>query len=743
MIPKQLQNPGFRFNLLKARDKIPFEDEWQKKGYSYDSPGLIGHIKNGGNYGIIGGYNRLRLLDIDEPSFVPEIEKVLKTFSVKTGKGGRHFYLLSDYDKNHVLAGGKGELRGNMQFVVAPGSIHPNGNKYEVVDDLPLLEVSEEELSAVLRPIFKTEVLAKVDYGKMLKGEAAPGERNDGYFRTACLFRFQRIPIDTARELISAANEKNKNPISQAELDRVVKNAYGYDGEVTKKPSKLLLKIDNYLDNAKAFYELQPYFYDKAGIFWFWRDNKWGMVDDTEVERSLDSELGFMGQTVTSTVRHNHLTAIRWYGREKNPAPAKIHWIQFKNKAFSINSGNIYEVTPDYFFCNPIPHEIGETSDTPTLDKLFADWVGEENIQRLYEIIAYCCYPAYPIQTLFCFYGRGRNGKTCFLKVLSKFIGMNNICSTELDLIVGQNSSRFETAKLYKKMVCTMGETNFGILNKSSILKKLTGGDLLGFEMKGKTPFDDVNYAKIIIASNSLPTSDDTSDGFYRRWIIIDFPNQFPEGKDITETIPEREYFNLSRKVIDILPGLLAAGTFTGQGTIEERRNKYIMSSNPLPYFIETYCDNDAEGFIRYSELYMAYVGYLKQKKLRIISKKEFSSALTEEGYEIRRTTKTIDEMYQTDRWIEGIRWNTNYDRYAGYTKNPTQEKHHIGRSGKQAITGISVINSDKTPEEEVLEECFLPCSSCAAKPGSKLKIYFDRAGTPKCEVCLQYGDNQ
>ena len=105
--------------------------------------------------------------------------------------------------------------------------------------------------------------------------------------------------------------------------------------------------------------------------------------------------------------------------------------------------------------------------------------------------------------------------------------------------------------------------------------------------MKNKLPFTDFNYAKIIIASNSLPSSDDTSEGFYRRWHIIDFPNEFPEGKDITLTIPNIEYRNLARKVMEILPKLLERGCFSNQGTIMERKRKYQMASNPLPYFIK------------------------------------------------------------------------------------------------------------------------------------------------------------
>ncbi|KKM61413.1 hypothetical protein LCGC14_1532040, partial [marine sediment metagenome] len=310
--------------------------------------------------------------------------------------------------------------------------------------------------------------------------------------------------------------------------------------EKSVEPDKYVggIRIDNYLENAKRFYEIQQFFYDKAEIFWFWKDHHWEMVDDVEVERKLDSSLGFMGQTVSSGLRKNHLTAIKWVGRENKPEESPKRWIQFKDKAFSLRSGKLYDVKPNYFFTNPIPWSMGENDKTPTMDKLFEEWVGKKYVPTLYELVAYCCYQDYPIQVLFCLYGIGRNGKSCFFRLLTKFLGAENICSTELDLLVGQSSSRFEKAKLYKKLVCQMGETNFGILQKSSILKKLTGGDLIGFEMKNKSPFDDYSYSKILIASNSLPSSEDTSEGFYRRWIIIDFPNQFPEGKDIIDTVP-------------------------------------------------------------------------------------------------------------------------------------------------------------------------------------------------------------
>jgi len=117
------------------------------------------------------------------------------------------------------------------------------------------------------------------------------------------------------------------------------------------------------------------------------------------------------------------------------------------------------------------------------------------NIQTLYEILAYCLIPDYPIHRIFCFIGAGMNGKSCFLNLLRKFVGSSNCCSTELDTLL---QSRFEVTRLHKKLVCQMGETNFSEMNKTSVLKKLSGGDLIGFEYKNKDPFEEINYAKDI-----------------------------------------------------------------------------------------------------------------------------------------------------------------------------------------------------------------------------------------------------
>jgi len=412
-----------------------------------------------------------------------------------------------------------------------------------------------------------------------------------------------------------------------------------------------ILKITNYYDNVKLLCNINPFFYDTAKIFWIWNklEFRWEMVDETDVLIMIDRALNFGGQLITSKVKGNYMEAFKQVGRSNTPEDMPKHWLQFKDQFYDLETRKVSPATPKYFCCNPIPWKLGKSVNTPVMDRLFTEWVGSKFISTLYEIIAYSCVADYPIHRMFCLVGGGRNGKSQYQKVIQNFIGATNICSTELDLLI---DNRFESAKLYKKLVCTLGETNFGVMSKTSLLKKLTGGDLIGYEFKNKTPFDDYNYAKIIINSNSLPSSLDTSDGFYRRWLILEFPNEFPEGKDIIATIPEVEYDNLARKSALLISKLIETGSFSNEGTIEERKKRYIMASNPLPHFLKSFCSRGVDDYITTNELYNAYIQYLNAKKKRKVSRKEFFDILADEGlFQIRTTRDLI-----TDRFIEGIK---------------------------------------------------------------------------------------
>ncbi len=401
------------------------------------------------------------------------------------------------------------------------------------------------------------------------------------------------------------------------------------------KIKEALGSFSDYLQMADKFIETQPLFYTPQKIWWMWdfEIKAWVMVDEidllNQVDKCTDGMRVFEAKTKTEVIN-----ALKMRGRLNTPKEAKKTWIQFKDVIHDIETGDEFEATPEYFITNPIPWELGQKEDTPEMDKMFAEWVSKDDVQALYEIIAYSMLPDYPLHRVFCLNGEGRNGKGSFLKILTEFVSKRNRCSTDLDTLL---SRPFESAKLYKKLICIMGEINSSIFKKTSLFKKLTGDDTIGFEFKGKDGFDDYNYAKMIIATNKLPETTDKTTGFYSRWRIIDFNNRFEEYTKLLTRIPEQEYKNLAKKSIHNLKQVLDSGQFTGDGKIEERMRRYEERASPIRDFLKKDCVIDERYQIAFWKVYEEYVSFLDMRGFRKASKRELSNLLKTKGFETKR----------------------------------------------------------------------------------------------------------
>lgn len=380
--------------------------------------------------------------------------------------------------------------------------------------------------------------------------------------------------------------------------------------------------VEIFTDNKENL----PIYYDKNSYWWVWNEkqSKWEYTDETDVLLIIQDEYPtlFLHK---SKIRQEVLNALKLVFRKREIITPPIEWIQFRNKILDVKTNQEIQLDKKYFFTNPIPHEIGETDETPRIDELITSWVGKDRLKLLYEIIAYTFIRDYPIHRIFCFTGTGRNGKSQYLGIINKLLGDDNTSTTDLDLLM---SRPFESFKLYKKLVCQMGETNYEGLKRTAILKQLTGKDLISFERKGKDGFSDYNYAKLLISTNGIPITHDKSDGFYRRWLIIDFPNNFPEGTDIINTIPQEEYNNLCNKCIKLLPQILERGGFDNEPSIEEKKEIYETKSNPLKLYISQFMIQDFSGFVGKTEMFNKFSAWLNENGYRSINYSEFSGLM-------------------------------------------------------------------------------------------------------------------
>jgi len=154
-IPKQLSE--LKFCRIKKKTKKPFEQDWTNKFYTYEE---ITKFKNE-NYGILCGINNLAVIDADNEALQTAIENMLPlTYKVKTPGGGTHnYYFIKDLDQKLILETETGTHLGEVQWkgqqVVGPGSVHPNGNIYQELNQEPIVEISASKIYDSFKPFIK------------------------------------------------------------------------------------------------------------------------------------------------------------------------------------------------------------------------------------------------------------------------------------------------------------------------------------------------------------------------------------------------------------------------------------------------------------------------------------------------------------------------------------------------------------------------------------------------------------
>jgi len=705
-IPKQLGD--FNFVLIGGNGKQPIEKGWQKKIHRIDDLIFQRHIKAGKNYGVqsnnsfiqIDGENRfLVVIDFDKKDFQDKvINQFPPTFTTTSGspKNCFHLWFACDNNKAFKVKDEKGEMLCDMigegNQVIAPGSKHSSGSLYSVVKDIPIVFLPYGEIQAILKPHDKTPKKPKKPKKQYTPSNLDEDTTQKIINSVSMEEILSEVGIDTSKNPTGCFDHSsvggkclgwdeetahcfhcdgswNKFSLVRAAKKLTDKNTFdwfatkaGMEEELNKSRKEFVqsknnpFKVFSLNEQVEKLNEITPLFYDKSGMFWLWNNKEkfWEMNDEVDILNMIHQATN--QDIISSKARTEILNHLKQTGRLNTPEHIKPTWIQFVDKIYDIETGESFEASPKYFVTNPIPFKCSGDPRTPVMDRIFEEWVGKKYVPLLYEIIAYCLIPDYPINRLFCFIGSGLNGKSKFLELLQKFIGLKNVCSTELDTLI---LSRFEVTRLHKKLVCLMGETNFDEISKTSILKKLTGKDVIGFEYKNKTPFEDYNYAKILIATNNLPTTTDKTIGFYRRWCIIDFPNRFDEKKDILEDIPKEEYSNLATRCIIILNQLIKRRTFTQEGTIEERAEKYEAKSNFLEKFIKLFVDVDVDGFITKADFIKKFRQWSEENRHRKMSDTSIGLKMKELGYE--GSTKHFDWMFDgrggnAKIWV-GMKW--------------------------------------------------------------------------------------
>ena len=299
------------------------------------------------------------------------------------------------------------------------------------------------------------------------------------------------------------------------------------------------------------------------------------------------------------------------------PVQNGILWVHQLETEWVIDIG---ENTSELFVTSRIPTYYDPEAQCPRWTKFLSEILPgqEKEIYWLQEYVGYCLYRTWNWDKVIMLLGDGDNGKSTLLEVIRALLGAENCPTIGLyDLCNG----RWYLAELYLKLANIDADTATKDLENTSKFKTATGGDQIMGERKGKNPFFFNSTCKHFMSANNMPYCYDDTDAFYRRWFVIKFFEQFPEGD-------KRKDPQLGEKLLTELPGilnwalrgltrLLKNNGFTEPPSTEEVKAEWNRLSNPLYAFV--YSENvviDSEGVYNCQTFYEDFVKYAKKYKL-------------------------------------------------------------------------------------------------------------------------------
>lgn len=371
-------------------------------------------------------------------------------------------------------------------------------------------------------------------------------------------------------------------------------------------------------------------------------------------------------------------------GIEREQLNKNKYLINLKNGMYDIESDKLLEHDPKYHSTMRIPLTYDSNATCPNIDKFLSEVVSEENAVTLTEYLGYCLIPDVRMQRALMVFGHAGNGKSVFLNLAGKIIGKPNTSAIPLQKLA---QDKFAVAGLFGMLANICPDIPANKLKTDAIFKIIVGGDdELNAEKKFMDQFDFKNYARLMFSANVLPEpAGDVDDNraFYRRWMLVPFPNSF-EGKSdnknlIDELTTEQEKSGYLNKLLEALKIILKNGKFTYEKTPEEIEEIYKSNLASIDKFFEEHVIITSEMnqyYISKEDMYAKYCDWCKKNGAIPKHYQTFCNILmTEKGLKYKRVGKN-----KIGQWINVV-WNVEgYTEYQnsinGITIKPESKKY-------------------------------------------------------------------
>ena len=309
-----------------------------------------------------------------------------------------------------------------------------------------------------------------------------------------------------------------------------------------------------------------------------------------------------------------------------------IYEIPLLNGILNIITRKLKPFNPKQVFFNKIPVQYNPSSECPSILQHFKTILPtEEEIKVILELFGYLLLKEYKIEKAFMFVGYGRNGKSKTIELMKKFVGAENTSALPLRLL---NESSFSLSELFGRMANLGSDLSKTDLKETGIIKGLIGRDVIQAKRKYLRDLNFTNYAKMVFSANELPKIYDTTDGFWTKWILIEFPFKFIQKEqfnllnekdkenhkiidiDIIEKIstPE-ELSGLLNYALDGLDRILKQKDFSYSKSTGEVKDLWIRKSDSFTAFCYDHIEEQLDSIILKDDLRKMFYKYRKKHK--------------------------------------------------------------------------------------------------------------------------------
>ncbi len=375
---------------------------------------------------------------------------------------------------------------------------------------------------------------------------------------------------------------------------------------------------------------------------------------------------------VTTRMVEETLNNIVWSTyTERDQFDPDPYVLNLKNGLLDVRSFQVIPHSYEQLSFVQLPVSFDPQAACPGFLEFLGQVVFPEDVPMIQEFMGYCLYRDMPAHKALLLVGDGSNGKSTLIDVVKSILGMENISSRGLQEL---EFNRFAKASLYNKLANLHADLPDIALKSTGTFKMLTGGDPMTAEHKYMKAFDFVNTAKLVFSANKVPEAFEDTTGFFRRWLIVTFPNTFTEGKNANlnlkkELTTQEELSGVLNLAIEGLKRLMRNGwVFSNSKSVDIVREDYIRKSAPVKAFLMDCTEEASDGFVVKGDLYQAYCDYCRSRSIPTLSSSPFFDKLPQ--FAIYHTDRILVDI--TRNWCFNGLWFASADKWGRLGEDET-----------------------------------------------------------------------